>query len=43
MDPHSLQPPARYRRGREGDRRRWTTGAVAAAGALEQTKFLDLS
>jgi hypothetical protein len=33
MDPHSLQPPARYRRGREGDQRRWTTGAATTAAA----------
>jgi len=35
MDLHSLQPPARYRRGREGDQRRWTTGAAAATAAVD--------
>jgi hypothetical protein len=32
MDPHSLQPPTRCRRRREGDQRWWMTGA--AGGAL---------
>jgi hypothetical protein len=31
MDLHSLQPPARCRRRREGDQRWWMAGAAAAA------------
>jgi hypothetical protein len=38
MDPHSLQPPARCRRRREGDQRWWTTGAAAVLGYIPRVR-----
>jgi hypothetical protein len=32
MDPHSLQPPARCRRGRKGDQQWWTAGSGDGGG-----------
>jgi hypothetical protein len=40
MDPHSLQPPARCRRRREGDQQWWMAGA-AALGQESKTRYQE--
>jgi hypothetical protein len=40
MDPHSLQPPTRCRRGREGDQRWWTAGGSGGGGARAESMLL---